>query len=281
MLLWFSVCSKTFRPSQSSSLPLFEPWPIFVCLWGRIWATAITQHQPGMSCTTAVFTEALGTNQTQVIILCFHFKLTAHKLQINLMWTQNRRSPWQLAGPSSLAVPAGNSSITFHDAIYNVLSLCHFQALFSRREACHALTQAAGFGWKTDTQRYIYVHWCWQSICYVAVCTWGDLQATWGIHEKSGMIYSQQMQWVCDTSPDPQPKCHRWSFEYQVQKSPRRSPSSGNGVTYTHTHGSQKVPAWLTVRNIYRTDILTTINANCFLYGRATRWDNSKANTQC
>lgn len=132
--------------------------PIFVCLWGRIWATAITQHQPGMSCTTAVFTEALGTNQTQVIILCFHFKLTAHELQINLMWTQNRRSPWQLAGPSSLAVPAGNSSITFHDAIYNVLSLCHFQALFSRREACHAFTQAAGFGWKTDTQRYIYVH---------------------------------------------------------------------------------------------------------------------------
>lgn len=202
--------------------------PIFVCLWGRIWATAITQHQPGTSCATAVFTEALGSNQTQVIILCFHFKLTAHELQINLMWTQNRRSPWQLA------VPAENSRY-YISWRHNVLSLCRFQALFSRREACHAFTQAAGFGWKTETQRYIHVHWCWQSICYVTVCTRGDLQATWGIHEKSGMMYSQQMQWVCDTSPEPQPKCHRWGFEYQVQKSPRRSPSSGNGVTYTHT----------------------------------------------
>lgn len=161
---------------------------------------------------------------------------------------------------------------------------CFISKLFSRRETCHAFTQAAGFGWKTETHtspRYIYVHWCWQSICYVTVCTRGDLQATCGIQEKSGMIYSQQ--WVCDTSPVPQPQVSSMKFWRPGAEVPEEKSLLWKWGQL-QTHGSQKVPAWVTVRNIYRTDILTTINDNCFLYGRrngATRWDNWRANAKC
>lgn len=100
-------------------------------------------------------------------------------------------------------------------------------------------------------------------LCYCVHTQWPESDPRNAeVHEKSGMIYSRQMQRVCDTSFRPQRKCPRWSFEYQVQKSPWIPTLELDSIKYTQS--SQKVPAWLagSIRNIYRTDILTTINDN-------------------
>ena len=62
----------------------------------------------------------------------------------------------------------------------------------------------------------------------VTVRTHGDLQVTLtgrgntAVHEESGMIYSQQTHRVHDTSF--RPRCHQWTFGYQVQESPEDPP---------------------------------------------------------
>lgn len=96
----------------------------------------------------------------------------------------------------------------------------------------------------------------------------------------SGMIYSRQMQGVCDTLLSPEMlSVINELFGHQVQKS-RRVSGSGSGLHYMQS--SQRGSAWLpgAMGNIYRTDTLTTINDNWLSVSngwseKSTRWERT------
>lgn len=76
------------------------------------------------------------------------------------------------------------------------------------------------------------------------------------------MIYSRQMQGVCDTLLSPEMlSVINELFGHQVQRS-RRVSGSGAGLHYMQSsqRGSARLPG--AMGNIYRTDTLTTINDN-------------------
>lgn len=184
-------------------------------------------------------------------------------------------------------MPAGRrADIKFHDVIHNVPSLCHFQALFSRREqTCHAFTQAArSDGVSRRSQKHILhvgTYWCWQSICACMLAC-----------ERPGEYWSAEE--VKDDLFPPNATGLRHFVQApaagvigEVLRTRCRAPRGSLLWNWTRlsTQSSHKVPARLTgsIRNIYRTDILTTVNDNrlpsskCGRWNRTARWEKNES----
>lgn len=198
------------------------------------------------------------------------------------MQTQNRRSPWQPAGPSSLARASGEPQIL------------HFTT--SSIMCCHYVISKLCFPGEKPAMlslRQLDLDGRQKSILHSGTSTYIDA-------DKASATLPRAREVTCKR-PGESTRSQGWSIPskcsesvtlrsgpslsviHEVLNTRCRSPRGGVPPLEmgSVTHSSPKVPARLPVRNIYRTDILTTINDNCFLRNGATRWESSKANRQC
>lgn len=148
----------------------------------------------------------------------------------------------------------------------------------------HAMLSLRQLDWKASHKsqkthtlsRGIPEYWCWQRICPVTVvtCKWPE------VHVKVGDdLFSTNATSLRHFAQSWNVKCHQRGFEYQVHKSHRVPALEPDSIT-RKVH--KEVQAWLlgAMGNIYRTDILTTINDNWLLVSKcwskkSTRWEST------
>lgn len=177
-------------------------------------------------------------------------------------------------------------------------SLCHFQVLFSKREqTCHAFTQAASMEQVSqESQEHILKSSTWavpkcidadkaSAPCYCVhtrrpacdPCRPGEY---WGAREVRDDLFPTNVTSLRHFVRAPM-QVSSMKFWIPGAEVPQDSYSvtSVRNRTRLGTHdakSSQTVPDWLmaSIRNIYRTDILTTINDNWLPSSKCGRRDD-------
>lgn len=139
-------------------------------------------------------------------------------------------------------IPCRARNIKFHCVIHNVLSLCHFQAMFSwRKQACHAFSQAETVPKKSTTRTF-------QCCTHIIMRTMHLIRNSVHTHWPASNLGNMESQ--------------GWSVSYKCSKSVTlcsmkvssvrfgipgaeipEGPYSETGLDKVHTKSSQKVPA--------------------------------------